>query len=60
MQLLLIVIVFAFIMLALFKADRLRMTGGNRAATVVDKIASKNKFLIGFAQVMAGVLSAPA
>ena len=58
LQFLLVVVLFISLMFGLFKADRLRMTYRRRATTVIDQIASKAKILIGFAQVMASVLSA--
>jgi hypothetical protein len=58
LQLLVVVFLFALLMFGLFMADRLRMTHRRRASTIIDQISSKAKILIGFAQVMAGVLSA--
>ena len=58
LQFLLVVSLFVSLMFGLFKADRQRTTHRRRASTVVNQIASKAKILIGFAQVMAGVLSA--
>ena len=58
LHILLAVVLFTSLMFGLFKADRLRLNHRRRAITVIDQIASKAKILIGFAQVMAGVLSA--
>ena len=52
LQILLISLLLIAFLFALFKADKLRMT------TVVDQIASKAKIVVGFVQVMSGVLSA--
>ncbi|XP_062512220.1 putative leucine-rich repeat-containing protein DDB_G0281931 [Corticium candelabrum] len=55
LQILFIVLLVIAFFVALFMADKLRMTG---VTTVVDQIASKAKIIVGFVQVMSGVLSA--
>ncbi len=58
LQLASIVLLFVLFLFLLFKVDKLTIRGKRQAATVVDQIASKVKIIVGFVQVMAGVLSA--
>jgi hypothetical protein len=58
LQLSLVAFIFLLIIFALVKADRLRRNHSRGVETAIDQIASKAKILIGFSQVMGGILSA--
>ena len=57
-QLVCVVLLLILFMFVLYKLEKLAMKGRRTAATVVDQMAAKVKIIVGFVQVMAGVVSA--